>query len=89
MCSAEPLRAARSRPPSRAALRPSNTTWLPSATDTSLLVQQQPGDYALTVVDANGCQDSASASIALLGMLTLMVDGQHDPFRCNIKLDII
>jgi len=50
--------------------------WLPSASDTSLLVQQQPGDYALTVVDANGCQDSASASIALLGMLTLMVDGK-------------
>ncbi len=55
---------------------PFQYTWLPSASDTSLLVQQQPGDYALTVIDANGCQDSASASIALLGMLTLMVDGQ-------------
>lgn len=50
--------------------------WLPSASDTSLLAQQQPGDYALTVIDANGCQDSASASIALLGMLTIMVDGK-------------
>ncbi len=50
--------------------------WLPTAVDTSVLVQQQPGDYALTVIDANGCQDSASASIALLGMLTLMVDGK-------------
>ncbi|MDO8368001.1 MAG: T9SS type A sorting domain-containing protein [Saprospiraceae bacterium] len=51
-------------------------TWLPVAADTALLLQQQPGDYALTVVDANGCQDSASASIALLGMLTPMIGGQ-------------
>ncbi|MDO8367787.1 MAG: SprB repeat-containing protein, partial [Saprospiraceae bacterium] len=55
---------------------PFQYTWLPSAVDTALLLQQQPGDYALTVVDANGCQDSASASIALLGMLTPMIGGQ-------------
>jgi len=53
---------------------PFQYTWLPNAADTSLLLQQQPGNYALTVVDANGCLDSASVSIALLGMLTLMVD---------------
>ncbi|MDO8368349.1 MAG: T9SS type A sorting domain-containing protein [Saprospiraceae bacterium] len=55
---------------------PFQYTWLPSAADTALLLQQQPGDYSLTVVDANGCQDSASASIALLGMLTPMIGGQ-------------
>ncbi|MBK6995402.1 MAG: hypothetical protein IPH31_10915 [Lewinellaceae bacterium] len=54
---------------------PYQYTWLPNAADTALLFQQQPGDYAITVVDANGCQDSASSSIALLGMLTIMVDG--------------
>ena len=55
--------------------------WLPSAADTAQLLQQQPGDYALTVVDANGCQDSASASIALQGVITLSIDGQI--IRCN------
>jgi len=55
---------------------PFQYTWLPNAADTALLLQQLPGDYALSVVDANGCQDSASTSIALLGMLTLMVDGK-------------
>ncbi|MFN0176261.1 MAG: T9SS type A sorting domain-containing protein [Saprospiraceae bacterium] len=55
---------------------PFQYTWLPNASDTSNLSHLSPGSYALMVVDANGCQDSASASIALLGMLTLMVDGK-------------
>lgn len=50
--------------------------WLPGAADTAYLSHLSPGDYGLTVIDANGCQDSASASIALMGMITLMVDGQ-------------
>ena len=50
--------------------------WLPGAADTSHLSQLQPGAYALTVVDANGCLDSASALIALMGQLTPMIDGQ-------------
>ncbi len=55
---------------------PYHYQWQPSASDTSQLKYLSPGTYALTVVDAKGCQDSASANIALLGMLTLMVDGQ-------------
>jgi hypothetical protein len=55
--------------------------WLPSAADTAQLVQQQPGDYSLTVVDANGCQDSASANIALQGVITLAIGGQI--IRCH------
>jgi len=50
--------------------------WLPGAADTAHLSQLQPGAYALTVVDANGCLDSASALIALMGQLTPMIDGQ-------------
>ncbi|MFN0215685.1 MAG: T9SS type A sorting domain-containing protein [Saprospiraceae bacterium] len=60
---------------------PYHYQWLPVAEDTAHLSQQKPGLYALTVTDANGCQDSSSASIALLGMLTLMVDGQT--ISCN------
>ena len=55
---------------------PFHYQWLPGATDTAYLSHLSPGDYGLTVVDANGCKDSASASIALMGMITLMVDGQ-------------
>ena len=55
---------------------PFHYQWLPGAADTAYLSHLSPGDYGLTVVDANGCQDSASASIALMGMITLMVDGQ-------------
>jgi len=55
---------------------PFNYQWQPSAADTSQLTHLSPGAYKLTVVDANGCQDSASANIALLGLLTLLVDGQ-------------
>ena len=55
---------------------PYHYQWLPGAADTAYLSHLSTGDYGLTVVDANGCQDSASASIALMGMLTLMVDGQ-------------
>ncbi len=59
---------------------PFHYQWVPGAADTAHLVQQQPGLYALTVTDVNGCQDSASASIALQGLLTLTVDGQA--IRC-------
>jgi len=55
---------------------PFHYQWLPGAADTAYLSHLSPGDYGLTVVDANGCQDSAAASIALIGMITLMVDGQ-------------
>ena len=55
---------------------PFHYQWLPGAADTAYLNHLSPGDYNLTVMDANGCQDSVSASIALMGMITLMVDGQ-------------
>jgi hypothetical protein len=55
---------------------PFHYQWLPGAADTAYLNHLSPGDYNLTVVDVNGCQDSVSASIALMGMITLMVDGQ-------------
>ena len=55
---------------------PFHYQWQPIAADTSLLTHLSPGAYSLTVSDANGCQDSVSASISLLGLLTLMVDGQ-------------
>ncbi len=58
---------------------PYHYQWLPTAADTSLLTHLSPGAYALTVVDANNCQDSASASIALLGMISLKVQGQSIP----------
>ena len=58
---------------------PYHYQWLPGAADTSSLTQLSPGAYALTVVDANNCQDSASASIALLGMISLKVQGQSIP----------
>jgi hypothetical protein len=50
--------------------------WLPAAADTAYLGQLPPGNYALTVTDINGCRDSASASLVLQGLLSLMVDGQ-------------
>jgi predicted outer membrane repeat protein len=53
--------------------------WSPAAEDTPLLTQQQPGAYALTIVDANGCQDSATAAIALMGQITLTIGGQIIP----------
>jgi hypothetical protein len=53
--------------------------WSPAAADTLLLTQQQPGTYALTIVDATGCQDSATASIALMGQITLAIGGQIIP----------
>ncbi len=54
-------------------------TWLPLAEDTSMLNNLAAGDYALTIVDANGCQDSATAAIALLGQITLTIGGQIIP----------
>jgi hypothetical protein len=53
--------------------------WSPAAEDTPLLTQQQPGAYALTLTDANGCQDSATAAIALMGQITLTIGGQIIP----------
>ena len=56
---------------------PYHYEWLPAGLpDTSYLSQLSPLTYHVSVVDANGCQDSASANISLLGLLTLMVDGQ-------------
>jgi len=55
---------------------PFHYQWQPLAADTSLITRLSPGAYSLTVSDANGCQDSASANISLLGLLSLMVDGQ-------------
>ena len=59
--------------------------WQPAAADTSTLAHLSPGAYSLTVVDANGCQDSASASIALLGMLTPIIGGKT--ISCNGAAD--
>jgi predicted outer membrane repeat protein len=58
---------------------PFNYTWLPLAEDTSMLNNLAAGDYALTIVDANGCQDSATAAIALMGQITLTIGGQIIP----------
>jgi hypothetical protein len=58
---------------------PFSYQWLPAAADTSVLKKLPPGQYALTISDAHGCQDSASANILLLGALTLSVDGQAIP----------
>ncbi len=55
---------------------PYHYQWQPLAADTAMLNHLSPGAYALTVMDAQGCQDSAKASIALLGMLTPSIDGQ-------------
>jgi hypothetical protein len=55
---------------------PFHYQWLPAAADTAYLTQLPPGNYALTVTDINGCRDSASTSLALQGLLSLMVDGQ-------------
>lgn len=55
---------------------PFHYEWQPPATDTGFLSQRAPGDYALTLSDANGCRDSATARLTLSGLLTLLVDGQ-------------
>lgn len=54
---------------------PFHYTWNPAGADTSFLAQLSPLDYQLSVTDANGCLGTASASIGLQGLLTLMVDG--------------
>ncbi len=58
---------------------PFSYAWLPLAVDTSMLKSLAAGTYFLTLTDANGCQDSASASILLLGALSLGVGGQAIP----------
>jgi hypothetical protein len=59
--------------------------WSPAAPDTSQLSKLSPGSYALTLTDANGCRDSATASIALLGMLQPMIGGET--ISCNGAAD--
>jgi hypothetical protein len=58
---------------------PYHFEWLPTAADTSYRSALPPGNYALTVTDVHGCQDSATTSIALQGIISLMVDGQVIP----------
>ncbi|HLP96260.1 MAG TPA: SprB repeat-containing protein, partial [Saprospiraceae bacterium] len=55
---------------------PFHYQWLPLAPDTSKLTHLPPGAYALTITDGNGCLDSASAQISLVGAITLQVSGQ-------------
>jgi hypothetical protein len=59
--------------------------WQPSAPDTSALAQLPPGTYALTLTDANGCEDSTTAAISLTGQLTLQVGGS--PISCHDATD--
>jgi len=59
--------------------------WLPELPDQPQHTGLGPGLYALTVTDANGCQDSASASLALLGNLVLSVGGT--PISCHGETD--
>ncbi|MFN0213212.1 MAG: choice-of-anchor Q domain-containing protein, partial [Saprospiraceae bacterium] len=66
-------------------IAPFHYQWQPLAADTALLTHLTPGTYTLTVTDSNGCQDSSSASIAVMGMLTLMVDGQT--ISCHDEAD--
>ena len=60
---------------------PFHYQWSPAATDTAQLTHLPPGPYSLTLSDANGCLDSASAIVRITGALTLMVDGQA--ISCN------
>ncbi|MBN8680559.1 MAG: T9SS type A sorting domain-containing protein [Chitinophagales bacterium] len=58
---------------------PFSYQWLPAAADTSVLKKLPAGAYALTLTDVNGCQDSATANIQLIGAITLAVGGQPIP----------
>lgn len=53
---------------------PFTFVWSNGASD-SLLTMLPAGPYQVTVIDQNGCQDSAQLIIALNGLLTLQVDG--------------
>lgn len=53
---------------------PFTFVWSNGASD-SLLTMLPAGPYQVTVIDKNGCQDSAQLIIALNGQLTLQVDG--------------
>ncbi|MFN0034271.1 MAG: choice-of-anchor Q domain-containing protein, partial [Saprospiraceae bacterium] len=65
---------------------PFRYSWLPATLpDTSHLSLLPPGNYALKVLDANGCQDSAAAIVALIGSLTPMVGGT--PISCHSAAD--
>ncbi|MFN0034270.1 MAG: choice-of-anchor Q domain-containing protein, partial [Saprospiraceae bacterium] len=64
---------------------PFHYSWLPSVSDSAHASQLSPGAYALTLSDANGCLDSASAVIALIGSLTPMVGGT--PISCHSAAD--
>ena len=50
--------------------------WLPSAGDTAKLTLLAAGNYAVTVLDANGCQDSTTVTIARHGALVMQVAGE-------------
>ncbi|MBN8678078.1 MAG: SprB repeat-containing protein, partial [Chitinophagales bacterium] len=58
---------------------PFSYQWLPAAADTAVLKKLPAGAYALTLTDVNGCQDSTTANIQLIGAITLAVDGQPIP----------
>ncbi|HLP92518.1 MAG TPA: T9SS type A sorting domain-containing protein [Saprospiraceae bacterium] len=58
---------------------PFSYQWLPAAADTAVLKKLPAGAYTLTLTDVNGCQDSATANIQLIGAITLAVDGQPIP----------
>ncbi|HAD14389.1 MAG TPA: hypothetical protein DCF33_18360, partial [Saprospirales bacterium] len=58
---------------------PFSYQWLPAAADTAVLKKLPAGAYALTLTDVNGCQDSATANIQLIGAITLAVGGQPIP----------
>lgn len=44
--------------------------------DSSQIGQLPAGVYTVHVIDANGCHDSTTMTVALQGQITLMVDGQ-------------
>lgn len=64
---------------------PFSWQWQPAGPDTSALSQLPPGEYALTITDANGCVDSTSATIGLTGQITLQVGGS--PISCHAAAD--
>ena len=64
---------------------PYHYQWLPVAADTAQLDHLPAGSYALTVQDAYGCRDSATAGIARVGSIILQVAGEV--IRCHDSAD--
>lgn len=64
---------------------PYHYQWLPAAADTAQLDHLPAGSYALTVQDAYGCRDSATAGIARVGSIILQVAGEV--IRCHDSAD--